>query len=576
MPTEETEASTTEVIEAPSFEVTEAPPPETPPEYQQLKKPKLELKSVVARSGLFRCEVCYGKFSSGTMLVKHKKLHDQEWSDNESWPTVSEKVSEKSDFIAIPVPVEEPLFKCNMCDRSFPTIHNLKRHKLLHVRDSRKCKLCGTMFCKRHNHVITQPQISIKTNFESYNAEDIKMDMCAENQMPETSSSASDNVDESLDLLLNSDSQMLDVIAAAQGQSLQDTEQKPAPAITISPRKPGLLTAFKSFLTKHKVANIKTEQLEPCSTTSSSSMQVITTVVTPNTSVTAITPTTLSPATATTTMDTTATQPEPSNKPVPLITSTSTLTPQVVKPVFLVTKPSQPQPSTQNIKQSTVCLSFSKPLPPNVIQEFMSFISKNESSKSTGPRLLTFTSKQEEAVSKQDPPTNEIASIIKQEPDSFPIQEPQVPTEPHAVSKEEKATFIINTHPKSYQNISLKGPLFIPPQKATLPSSITSPVKPKPQPTAKKTRKTKPSTIELEETWKRYVHGSRPPSPKPILAKIQSGPWDSPFPNYPKDFIQPHLPQTPALPSSLQMFSPQFLTSAFLDVKRDYDYILSK
>ncbi|KAM4736735.1 uncharacterized protein FYW61_004400 [Anableps anableps] len=47
-------------------------------------------------------------------------------------------------------------FPCNMCDRTFTTSHYLKRHKLLHVRDVRKCLRCGVLFCRRHNHVLFQ------------------------------------------------------------------------------------------------------------------------------------------------------------------------------------------------------------------------------------------------------------------------------------------------------------------------------------------------------------------------------------------------------------------------------------
>ncbi|XP_040009993.1 zinc finger and SCAN domain-containing protein 5B-like [Xiphias gladius] len=49
-----------------------------------------------------------------------------------------------------------------------------------------------------------------------------------------------------------------------------------------------------------------------------------------------------------------------------------------------------------------------------------------------------------------------------------------------------------------------------------------------------------------------------------------------PLPDYPATFIQPHLSQHPELPSSLKIFSPQFLTSALLEVERNYEYILSK
>ncbi|KAI3357491.1 hypothetical protein L3Q82_015909 [Scortum barcoo] len=48
------------------------------------------------------------------------------------------------------------------------------------------------------------------------------------------------------------------------------------------------------------------------------------------------------------------------------------------------------------------------------------------------------------------------------------------------------------------------------------------------------------------------------------------------LPDYPANFVQPHLPQQPQLPPSLNIFSPQYLTSALLEVKRDYEYILSK
>ncbi|KAK7878450.1 hypothetical protein WMY93_030987 [Mugilogobius chulae] len=68
----------------------------------------------------------------------------QEWSDDEDETllTVSDFVV-KSECIDKPITVEEPTFQCNMCNRSFPTTHTLKRHKLLHVRDARKCTQCA-------------------------------------------------------------------------------------------------------------------------------------------------------------------------------------------------------------------------------------------------------------------------------------------------------------------------------------------------------------------------------------------------------------------------------------------------
>lgn len=46
--------------------------------------------------------------------------------------------------------------------------------------------------------------------------------------------------------------------------------------------------------------------------------------------------------------------------------------------------------------------------------------------------------------------------------------------------------------------------------------------------------------------------------------------------DYPNDYVQPHLPQQPQLQPSLEVFSPQCLTSALLEVRRNYKYILSK
>lgn len=46
--------------------------------------------------------------------------------------------------------------------------------------------------------------------------------------------------------------------------------------------------------------------------------------------------------------------------------------------------------------------------------------------------------------------------------------------------------------------------------------------------------------------------------------------------DYPADYIQLHLPQSPQLQPHLKVFSPQRLTSALLEVKRNYEYILSE
>lgn len=87
------------------------------------------------------------------------------------------------------------------------------------------------------------------------------------------------------------------------------------------------------------------------------------------------------------------------------------------------------------------------------------------------------------------------------------------------------------------------------------------------------------------------THNALPPAshrrilstmPFPVLIKPLPVPRPPPpvpsnsFNSHPAAFIQPHLPQHPELPPSLKMFSPQYLTSALLEVTRNYDYILRK
>ncbi|XP_055021677.1 uncharacterized protein LOC110164477 isoform X2 [Boleophthalmus pectinirostris] len=582
----------------------EPPSSEETIEYVKLKKPKLELKSIVD-SGHFRCEVCNGLFSTGQGLVKHKQLHEQEWSDeDETLPSVSDFMV-KSEFFEKANAVEEPSFQCNMCSRSFPTTHTLKRHKLLHVRDARKCTLCGTMFCKRHNHIVAQPQISTETNFED--DETNNMNETAESLT--LTSSDGDDLDEGLELLLNSDSPTLESIVATQEQleSPADLLHKDAPAITYNPRKPGLLTAFKSFLTKHKPSDVKPKkyiigrcQSMMATQTTATCTNAITTTTTPiitlTAPITAITPPVTSITPPVNAPISTATLPKTTastaiimtsttgmiSKPVSklfsktdgLTTSTKTITPQPGKPVIIVPRQQQLHEPFQKMEQSTVCLSFSKPLPTNVIQEFMTYISKNESMKSTTPRLVTFTTKQDQVIAKQE--TKEVTSIIKLEPSITPITTTPLPEKSVSLPKQEKTTYMITTQPKSDLKTTpqiMKSPIQKPSiQKTLLPkkTSAVPSVKPK-----IKLNKIKPKPTVQALYQRPYVHGSQPPSPEPIFAKIKSGPWDSPFPNYPKDFVQPHLPQTPLLPPTLQMFSPQLLTSAMLEVERNFECILS-
>lgn len=94
----------------------------------------------------YLCELCNQKFSEGSELVKHKRLHENAESCD-----VGGKVSpERGES---PKRLPEPSFPCNMCDRSFATNQSLKRHKLLHVKGDKRCPKCGLIFCRLHNHV---------------------------------------------------------------------------------------------------------------------------------------------------------------------------------------------------------------------------------------------------------------------------------------------------------------------------------------------------------------------------------------------------------------------------------------
>ncbi|XP_069560403.1 uncharacterized protein [Brachyistius frenatus] len=123
--------------------------------------PIVLLKPVVSPAGCFQCEQCNQTFTNASQLVKHKPQHE------ERRPTICDICgkffTDQADFnkhyVAHPV---EPLFPCNMCDRYFTSTHNLKRHKLLHVKDGRKCPKCGTLFCRRHNHLLFRPQTEFK------------------------------------------------------------------------------------------------------------------------------------------------------------------------------------------------------------------------------------------------------------------------------------------------------------------------------------------------------------------------------------------------------------------------------
>lgn len=114
------------------------------------KIPTLCLRSVFAPLAGYMCELCSQRFSNGSELVKHQRLHENPVS-HEASVNMS---TEKEEF---PKHAPDSSFPCNICDQSFPTNQSLKRHKLLHVKDGRKCPKCGLIFCQLHKHVLFVP-----------------------------------------------------------------------------------------------------------------------------------------------------------------------------------------------------------------------------------------------------------------------------------------------------------------------------------------------------------------------------------------------------------------------------------
>lgn len=103
-------------------------------------------------------------------------------------------------------------------------------------------------------------------------------------------------------------------------------------------------------------------------------------------------------------------------------------------------------------------------------------------------------------------------------------------------------------------------------QMQTTTAQTTSPAPPKPGPLSK-------------------IHNPLPPAshtriikriPVPMLKKPSPHPPRNSRKDYPANLVQPRLPPKIELPPSLRVFSPQYLTSALLEVERNYEYILDK
>lgn len=161
-----------------------------------IRNPIVLLKRLVLPAGGYHCEQTVTNISQ---LTEHEQQHEEQQPF--MCDTCGKCVTGQADFTHhqlvhteecesdLPDRTEESTFPCNMCDRTFPTSHHLKRHKLLHVKDGRKCLQCGTLFCRRHNHVVYLPQPECKAesdeDFTITEQQDLGNDSISENDSPD-------------------------------------------------------------------------------------------------------------------------------------------------------------------------------------------------------------------------------------------------------------------------------------------------------------------------------------------------------------------------------------------------------
>ncbi|XP_042347883.1 zinc finger protein 117-like [Plectropomus leopardus] len=148
--------------------------------------PIVLLKHVYAPAGGYQCDQCNQKFTNASQLIKHKHLHEEE---SVLMCEMCGKIfTSQADFTEHRC-VQEPSFPCNICDRSFASSHNLKRHKLQHVKDGRKCRQCGVLFCRRHKHILYVPRTESVPDYEEVTnmtePQNLDSDLTPENHLPE-------------------------------------------------------------------------------------------------------------------------------------------------------------------------------------------------------------------------------------------------------------------------------------------------------------------------------------------------------------------------------------------------------
>ncbi|XP_035016263.2 zinc finger protein ztf-16-like [Hippoglossus stenolepis] len=130
------------------------------------RNPVVLLKPLILQAGGYRFHLCSQNLTTAAQPVKEEPLDGEEKPC--SCGICGMQFTNQTGFTQHQcVKPEMPSFPCNICDRSFTSYHCLKRHKLLHVKDGRKCGKCGVLFCRRHNHTPFHPATEFREESSS-------------------------------------------------------------------------------------------------------------------------------------------------------------------------------------------------------------------------------------------------------------------------------------------------------------------------------------------------------------------------------------------------------------------------
>ncbi|KAM4570508.1 uncharacterized protein V3H82_010287 isoform 2-T2 [Fundulus diaphanus] len=181
--------------------------------------PVVLLKPLIVPPGAYHV-----KLSSLTHTAVSHKEQPEETDSSETSVTESCSVTR-----------DQPFFPCNLCDRTFTTSHYLKRHKLLHVRDVRKCLRCGALFCRRHNHVLFQTRAE---------------------PLPESEEDSSGSEEELPDNRVNTEKEKTSEVTEMNGSTLRTWTETP-PDCPAVPNAPLLKTAPLIDIRKPLLVSVK-------------------------------------------------------------------------------------------------------------------------------------------------------------------------------------------------------------------------------------------------------------------------------------------------------------------------------